>query len=726
MNNNRKWIVRILVTVSAVIGSIFLTATYAVVENKILDGLFNLRGPLDVSESPIVLLAISEQADDEMPSRYPWPREYYARVIKNLNKAGAKVIGIDVRFDKADLENPSSDSALARVLAEYDNVVLAGNVIREERRSFKSGISLETDREQLDPPYLLFDQANPNPWGFVGVSKDPDGVLRKYNLVQKFADQEYYPLGIEMLRIWFGDTTTVSQGKDWFRVGNRVIPKSNDNYRMIINYHGGQQIFPQFSFDQVIDDADFLTNSEDPDFQINAFDDEQFGLLHSNELRGKIVLIGATMFELHDFYATPFSPKGDNPGFEVHANAMQTILSENYIYDVDARISVFVGLIFALIFVFASTRYSVVMTLPFLIFAIVAGGGLSIYLFVEHNIYFQVVNPMLSMVFAYIGSVVFDYLNQLGEKRRIKSMFASYVSPDLVNKMISSGEEPKLGGEETYITAFFSDIASFSTFSELLSPTQLVELINEYLTEMTEILSDEGGTLDKYIGDAIVAFFGAPLHMDNHAYKACVTSQYMLLKLAELRQKWRSEGEMWPSVVAEMCMRIGLNTGEMVTGNMGSTRRFNYTMMGDNVNLAARCESGAKAYGVFTMVTEATKVEAEKYGDDLIFRFLDKIVVKGRTQPVSMYEIVGLKTLADQKMLDCVGYYEQGIEKYLKQDFESAIANFEKSKIIEPWQPGVLGTIKTNPSRVLINRCKDMKENPPGNEWDGVYIMTSK
>lgn len=183
---------------------------------------------------------------------------------------------------------------------------------------------------------------------------------------------------------------------------------------------------------------------------------------------------------------------------------------------------------------------------------------------------------------------------------------------------------------------------------------------------------------------------------------------------------------MWPSVVAEMCMRIGLNTGEMVTGNMGSTRRFNYTMMGDNVNLAARCESGAKAYGVFTMVTEATKVEAEKHGDDLIFRFLDKIVVKGRTQPVSMYEIVGLKTLADQKMQDCVGLYQQGIEHYLKQDFESAISSFEKSKIVEPWQPGVFVTVKTNPSLVLTDRCKDMMKNPPGADWDGVYVMTSK
>src|SRR5699024_6002086 len=179
--------------------------------------------------------------------------------------------------------------------------------------------------------------------------------------------------------------------------------------------------------------------------------------------------------------------------------------------------------------------------------------------------------------------------------------------------MIASGQQPQLGGSEIYMTVFFSDIQSFSTFSEQLEPTKLVALMNEYLTAMTNIITDEGGTLDKYIGDAIVAFFGAPVKLDDHAARACVISQHMQKRLDELSAKWSHEGDKWPQIIHHMKNRIGINTGKMITGNIGSARRFNYTVMGDAVNLAARCESAAKNYGVYTMVTGETKAEAEKY-----------------------------------------------------------------------------------------------------------------
>lgn len=337
--------------------------------------------------------------------------------------------------------------------------------------------------------------------------------------------------------------------------------------------------------------------------------------------------------------------------------------------------------------------------------------------FLIAQLFINVTAVLITTSVTQITTVGYEYANEQREKRRIKGMFSSYVSPSLVNQMIESGEEPKLGGEDTFMTAFFSDIVSFSSFSEKLDPKQLVSLINEYLTAMTDIINNQGGTLDKFIGDAIVAFYGAPVHMEHHALKACVSSQLMEKKLAELRIKWKVDGT-WPKMVHALQHRMGMNTGEMVTGNMGSERRFNYTMMGDSVNLAARCESGAKAYNVFTMITESTKNEAENHGNDCLFRKLDTIVVKGRIKPVTVYEIMALRTDATQTMMDCIGLYELGMQAYFKQEWVKALSFFNQSLSHEPHT--------LNPSQIFIKRCEQMKAKPPGDDWDGVFVMKSK
>lgn len=293
-------------------------------------------------------------------------------------------------------------------------------------------------------------------------------------------------------------------------------------------------------------------------------------------------------------------------------------------------------------------------------------GAATIYAFLEYSYILDLTGPFIALTIGYIATNSYEYFTEQQEKQRIHGMFSSYVSPALVDEMIASGQKPQLGGDEVHMTAFFSDIVSFSSFSEKLEAEQLVLLINEYLSAMTKIINDEGGTLDKYIGDAIVAFFGAPVHYENHAWRACRSSQLMQQELAKLRKKWKSEGDRWPKIVQQMRMRIGVNTGLMVTGNMGSERRFNYTMMGDNVNLAARCESGAKSYGVFTMVTGQTKEEAEKEDTHCVFRYLDRIVVKGRTQPVDVYEIMGLEDDLDEQNFECKEHFEKGIDYYKK------------------------------------------------------------
>jgi adenylate cyclase len=263
-----------------------------------------------------------------------------------------------------------------------------------------------------------------------------------------------------------------------------------------------------------------------------------------------------------------------------------------------------------------------------------------------------------------------------------------------------------------------------------MSPAQLVELMNEYLTVCTDIIQEEGGTLDKYIGDAVVAIFGAPVPLPDHAFRACLATQRVQWAMKALGEKWRGEGEKWPAMVQGMRSRLGLNTGPAIIGNMGSRTRFSYTMMGDHVNLAARMESGAKALGVYTMVTEATKLACEKYGGDrMVFRFLDRIIVKGRGQPVEVFEIVGLRENVLPVTFQCLALYAQALELYFREDWDGAIQIFEQSLLLEPNQVNQELGIENNPSSIFIQRCRRMKfmeKHSTDSKWDGVYTLKDK
>ncbi|MDA0905935.1 MAG: CHASE2 domain-containing protein [Verrucomicrobia bacterium] len=446
--------------------------------------------------------------------------------------------------------------------------------------------------------------------------------------------------------------------------------------------------------------------------------------------KDSIVLIGPTDQTFKDVAPTPFDTF-PVPSVSAHGNTIKTLTNQKFLYrlpiNTDHLATLGVCVLMALLAVYQGKRAS-----------LVQAGGIVVLLgyvylgfetFAQSHIVWPITAPACAgLSTSFIGLAAMVVIEQKA-KGRLKGMFGSYVSSDLVEQMVASGEEPSLGGEETEITAFFSDVQAFSSFSELLTPTGLVDLMNEYLTAMTNILQEERGTLDKYIGDAIVAMYGAPIPMKDHAYQAVRTSILMQQKQIELRKKWVPEVEKWGKchgLVTQMQTRIGCNTGTATVGNMGALDRFNYTMMGDMVNLAARCESGAKAYGAYIMVTEETKLSSEKTKDDIAFRYLDKIVVKGRSQPVAMYEPTGFMSELTQETQDCLDCFQQGIDKYLAQDWTGALNLFEKAKEMEPNKPGVTPGVKDNPSMILIDRCKVMMENPPGDDWDGVYVMTTK
>lgn len=485
----------------------------------------------------------------------------------------------------------------------------------------------------------------------------------------------------------------------------------------------------------------------------------------------KIVIIGVSVEVIHDVKHTPFYNYLDlpqlTPGMETHVNAIQTILHNNYINVIgeqttrifaDRRLYpatyFFLVLILCLgaffiinvitinpitggfLVIFECILYwafscgmfsgDIFWFLKYLISSILPNGlydifysSLIVKLPLPGNSYIlPIIAPIFGVLLTYFSNVIYRFIVEQNDKKFLKETFGTYISPEVLDKMYEEHQAPQLGGVQGYHTAFFSDIQNFSSFSEALEPERMVSLMNEYLTAMTEVILENKGTLDKYIGDAIVAFYGAPVFVDSQEKKACETALQMQEKLEVLRKKWQSEDN-WPSIVLSMQHRIGLNSGEMVTGNMGSNIRMNYTMMGDTVNLAARLESSAKQYGIYNFVGHRIY---EKAKDDYVFRFLDFTRVKGKNIPVKVYELVNRKNMIKKKTLDLVNEFEIGMDLYFQQKWDKALEQFKKSEKMEDH----FESRNTTPSAVFIKRCKLFKSNPPGEDWDGVWTMTSK
>ena len=435
------------------------------------------------------------------------------------------------------------------------------------------------------------------------------------------------------------------------------------------------------------------------------------------EFVGKKLYYGLTATGTSDLNPMPFEPR--YPMVGLHANALNTILDNKIIHEVSKPSVIALILVLGLILAFGVPALSPAMGGLATVLLVAGDTWLSFWLFSNKYIWIDMVGPLTTMAVGYLGITVYNYIQEEKNKQFLKESFGTYVSPELIDQMYESGEEPSLGGEEGYHTAFFTDIQSFSGFSEKLSASDLVGLLNDYLTDMTDVLLENKGTLDKYIGDAIVAFYGAPIEIENHEMWACKTAIQMQEKLDILRQGWQEEGDRWPEIVHNMQNRIGICTGQLVTGNMGSEARMNYTMMGDTVNLAARLESSAKQYGVYIQIADTTY---QPIKDQFVVRDLDFVVVKGKTEPAQVYELiseVGQEPELYKKLLPA---FHEALALYRNQEWSKAIEAFKASDEMEDMFPGR----PTNPSRMYIPRCEYYMENHPGDEWDGAWTMTSK
>ena len=468
----------------------------------------------------------------------------------------------------------------------------------------------------------------------------------------------------------------------------------------------------------------------------------------------KIVIIGVAVEVFHDWKYTPFynywGVRQLTPGMETHANAIQTVLHKNFINTFGGAVTdlsrhgfpaaqfLLISLLALIAFFIIDYVNPIIAALLVFIegiiyFGVVCGAFMNDYFWmikiffsadsialpgIGESYVLPMVTPIVGIGITYVSNILYRVLNEQKDKKFLKDTFGAYISPELIDQMYEEKQEPKLGGNTGYHTAFFSDIQSFSAFSEVMEPEAMVKLMNDYLTEMTNILLDHQGTLDKYIGDSIVAFYGAPVPVEDHELLACKTALAMEKRIVDLREKWSQEEDK-PDIVHNLRHRVGLNSGHMVTGNMGSEMRMNYTMMGDPVNVAARLESSAKQYGIYIQVAENTY---EKVKDDFEWRTLDYVRVKGKKVPVHVYELLSEKGQLDDETSKMLVIFHEGLELYNAQKWNDALKKFEESAKLEDEFP----TRPTTPSKVYIFRCNHFKENPPDKDWDGVWTMTTK
>jgi len=483
------------------------------------------------------------------------------------------------------------------------------------------------------------------------------------------------------------------------------------NSRHVVTYFGpSSKPFPYFSFYDVMENK-----LEYP-------------------MAGNIFIVGSTSTAMFDIKSAPHERAF--PGVEIHASLLNSILTGTYVRRLAEWQDVFVmaaaGLLMALIgFKIRPSRSWIFAAASILVYSFAA-----FQIFDSSLIWAEMVRPIITMALVFTEVMIYRYVTVERDRIFLKDTFKQYLSEVIIEGMCKNNERPKLGGEKRTCTAYFTDIEGFSSFSEELKPEFLVTLLNEYLTAMTDVLTDRHhGTLDKYEGDAIIAFFGAPNNLPNHAYQACNTAIIMQNELGRLREKWRlgldPDGKKWPSKVLNMRMRIGINTGDIIVGNMGSDLRKNYTMMGDAVNLASRLESAAKQYGVYTMISHHTYNAAagentdKKISDLFETRKLDVTKVKGKSEPITVYELISKKGELTDEEAALLEMYNKGVDACdNERDFLKAIEFFEKANELEPnkkTDPGK-DPPKT-PSEKYIERCRKYIDDPG---WDGVNELASK
>jgi adenylate cyclase len=679
-----------------------------------LDFRFQVRGPRLTPEqqSNVVIVEIAKESFQSLPDKWPWPRSYYARLIRNLFQAGAVAVGIDIIFVGKDVYSTTNDDELRKAIRETGIVVLAGRATIDDR-TFKIVAASE------DYGNAFFDVERS--LGFVNVLKDPDEVVRRYVP----SVDELPSFGFAILNKYYGlpPQRKPESHRDMFDLAGKQIPKY-DLYSMLINYYGPNRSFRHVDFADVIDDSTFTTVDEkDADIEINSFSDPQFGYLHDGTFKGKIVLVGSTLPEDQDIHSVAISGgtyAGANTmyGVEIHANLIESVIRGDYLKRQSPMLEILTVFLLSLITFFVTsafksskTSYHIIVELNGFLFAVALLAiiaFLSLRLFTDFDYVLPTISPMLAVAGGYFASTTYHFVAERRQRVMIKAMFSTYVNPSVVDELVADPAKLKLGGERKELTVLFSDLEGFTTLAEATAPDNLVGLLNEYLSAMTDIILRNNGTLDKFEGDLIMAFWGAPIPQADHAEKACLAAIQMQEALAKIREEWALQKK--PSLHA----RVGINTGDMVVGNMGSTAKFNYTVIGDSVNLASRLEGTNKTYGTKTIISESCHRQVSGV---FSCRELDLITVKGRLEPVRIYELRGTRGRTRDTGDRFIALFEAGLKAYREQHWNVAETSFREALQLE---------LEDQPSLLFLERIRLFRANPPDPGWNGVFVLTTK
>lgn len=628
--------------------------------NRSTDRLFLSRAP----DPSITIIAIDDASINQL-GRWPWPRKIHAELIQKLSDAGVKAIGYDVNFpESSDAEN---DQALADALKASGRVVLP---VELQLKAEDGRLTYATEHV-LSPIFSL--KSSAAALGHSNTPPDADGTVRRVplNVWSPDSSPGWNSFVAEVARL-AGRTTNLEQAP----------PTSN--HRMIINFTG-----PPLQTFRTIRAVDVIRGTAD-----------------LSVIKNGVAFVGSTAPDLHDALLVPTSNGVLMPGVEIHASTYETIVSRRWLSPVPplsmAIILVLLGLLVGVFVPLIRARWSIPMLISIWIATVVIA-----FISFDRGRIIDVVWPTLTLVFSYVAVTIERRVQSDRERRELKTAFSRYVSATVVDSILKDPSKLHLGGERKRMSVFFSDIRGFTTISEGLSPEKLVEALNIYLTRMTDIVFQHQGVLDKYIGDAVMAFWNAPFDQPDHAFLAVQTAIEMQKALDRMNEE-KAFGDV------EIRIGCGVNTGDMVVGNVGGTARFDYTVIGDNVNLGSRLEGLTKEYGVGIIITEST---AKDVSSKILCRKLDKVAVKGKKEPVMIFEAVDFIENATSSQQTLVKAFETALDAYFARDFAGAITKCDV----------ILATTPTDgPTKNLRERALHFKDTAPPTDWVGTWVFTKK
>lgn len=723
--------------IAGMICGLFFSLLYATgalepLELKTLDHRFVRYSDRLTPSDDIVIVVIDQNSIDylknDLQILWKWPRDVYAYTVDYLTRSGARAVLLDLTFQDPDInradefEEGETDIILGESIRESEVVITTAPFSDEKQAGeyFVDSTDYETlkefslqlqSAEDLDLDKAARVEAPITPImessrfvGYPNVLAEVDGVIRQVRLFQEHDGMIYPSTALATAMTAMGeDKIKVNAGHSMF-LGGRDIPIGREA-RIYLNWYGpgdaGAGTFKYYPIADVFDSEYHMPDGQPP-------------LIPENAFRDKIVLIGSNAPSLYDLKPTPMSGHGPYPGVEILATAINNLLDGTTLTRESSGRAIFTTILMCMLLAIALARAKS----PFKSASLVLVSLAAYYIYAvaafHANTFVNLVPAELGLSLTFVTIILMNYLTEGREKTRVKKAFSQYTSSALMEEILKDPEMLKLGGEKRDLSILFSDIRRFTSISEQLEPEQLTNILNDYLTPMTDVVFKHKGILDKYIGDAIMALFGAPLPLSNHPSAACSAALDMMEELERLRIKWKERG--LPDFIQNMRIGIGINSGPVSVGNMGSNLRFDYTVIGDNVNLSSRLEGATKAYGVNIVVSKNTW---ERTRDEFLYREIDYIRVMGKQKPIRIYELLGRLSgeESDKEMIDRAARFESGLALYRDRKWKEAQGVFSSEFEMDP---------EDRASAVYVERCRQFIEDPPDDDWDRVFERRSK